>query len=65
MIHDIRYPFMIITCMYTVGLILGLFIPETLYQKLPNSLKEAKSFGVGQVIVAAIIYKLILFEYII
>lgn len=47
--HDIRYPFMIITAMYIAGMFLALYIPETLHQKLPNSLKEAKTFGLGQV----------------
>ena len=48
-VYDIRYPFIILTVMYLIGTIIAMFVPETLHQKLPDTLEEAKVFGIGQV----------------
>lgn len=48
-VYDIRYPFIILTVLYLIGTLLAFFVPETLHQKLPDTLNEAKVFGLGQV----------------
>ena len=48
-VYDIRYPFIILTVMYLIGTVIAMFVPETLHQKLPDTLEEAKVFGIGQV----------------
>lgn len=40
---------MILLTMFVIGGVCGLFISETLHQKLPDSMEEAKKFGVNQV----------------
>lgn len=40
---------MILMLLFFFGAICGLFLPETLHQKLPDSLEEARSFGADQV----------------
>lgn len=45
---DVRYPYIIIAACSIVGVIVEIFVPETLNQRLPESLEEAKVFGKGQ-----------------
>lgn len=47
--YDVRYPYMIISGLTLVGFIAALFLPETLHQKLANTLQEAQKFGKDQV----------------
>lgn len=47
--YDTRYPILILFTIFILGGICGLFLPETLHQKLPDSLEEAKLFGANQV----------------
>lgn len=46
--YDIRYPYFILGFIFLIGGFSGLFLPETLHNKLPDSLEEAKSFGKNQ-----------------
>ncbi|CAO1419238.1 unnamed protein product [Diamesa serratosioi] len=46
--YDVRYPYMIISGLTLVGFIAALFLPETLHQKLANTLQEAQKFGKDQ-----------------
>ncbi|XP_055905497.1 carcinine transporter [Eupeodes corollae] len=46
--YDIRYPYFILGIIFLIGGCSGLFLPETLHNKLPDSLEEAKSFGKNQ-----------------
>ncbi|XP_031637594.1 carcinine transporter [Contarinia nasturtii] len=46
--YDSRYPIMILFALCLIGSIAGLFLPETLYQKLPDSMAEARMFGADQ-----------------
>ncbi|XP_055297249.1 carcinine transporter isoform X2 [Sitodiplosis mosellana] len=45
---DNRYPIMILFVLCILGSICGLFLPETLHQKLPDSMNEARVFGADQ-----------------
>lgn len=46
--YDIRYPYLILGVLFLIGGVSGLFLPETLHYKLPDSMEEAKSFGKNQ-----------------
>ncbi|XP_055678172.1 carcinine transporter-like [Lutzomyia longipalpis] len=45
---DARYPFIIMGLMLIFGAAASLFLPETLYEKLPETLQEAQEFGANQ-----------------
>ncbi|XP_055851200.1 beta-alanine transporter-like isoform X2 [Episyrphus balteatus] len=45
---DIRYPYFILGGLFLIGGVSGLFLPETLHYKLPDTMEEAKSFGKNQ-----------------
>lgn len=47
--YDSRYPIAILLVIFVLGAVSGLFLPETLHQKLPDSLAEARMFGRDQV----------------
>lgn len=47
--YDTRYPIIILFGLCVLGAISGLFLPETLHQKLPDSMAEARLFGADQV----------------
>lgn len=47
--YDIRYPYYILFILYLMGGLTALYLPETLHQKLPDSLEDAKRFGKNQV----------------
>lgn len=49
--YDIRYPIMIMLALCLLGGLSGLFLPETLHQKLPDSMVEARKFGADQVLI--------------
>lgn len=40
---------MILLVLCVIGAISGIFLPETLHQKLPDSMQEARDFGANQV----------------
>lgn len=46
---DKSYPIVIIMALCTLGVVCGVFLPETLHQKLPDSMQEAREFGANQV----------------
>lgn len=45
---DSRYPFIIMCGLFFVATVCSSFLPETLYQKLPDSIEEARMFGANQ-----------------
>lgn len=45
---DPRYPYVVLSAMFLIGAICGVYLPETLNQKLPDSLEEASMFGKNQ-----------------
>ncbi|XP_063705241.1 carcinine transporter-like isoform X2 [Culicoides brevitarsis] len=45
---DVRYPYLIMGLMCLAGSISAMFLPETLGQRLPETMAEAKEFGRGQ-----------------
>lgn len=45
---DVRYPYMIFMVCFFIGTLAMMFLPETLHQKLPETLKEAEKFGKSQ-----------------
>lgn len=47
---DKSVPIQIIMALCVFGVFAGLFLPETLHQKLPDSMQEAREFGANQVI---------------
>lgn len=47
--YDNRYPIAILFVLCILGGICGSFLPETLHQKLPDSMTEARLFGADQV----------------
>lgn len=47
--YDSRYPIAILFSLFVIGAVSGLFLPETLHQKLPDSLEQARLFGRDQV----------------
>lgn len=48
-VYDKRYPIAILMTLGIFGALCGLFLPETLHQKLPDSMHEARQFGADQV----------------
>ena len=46
---DIRIPFYILGILFLLGSITILFLPETLHKKLPDTMEEARLFGVNDV----------------
>lgn len=46
--YDIRYPYYILLSLLFLAGSSGLFLPETLHQKLPDSLEEVQKFGHNQ-----------------
>ncbi|XP_055907554.1 carcinine transporter-like isoform X2 [Eupeodes corollae] len=46
--YDIRYPYLILGLMFLVAGVSGFFLPETLHNRLPDTLEEAKAFGKNQ-----------------
>lgn len=48
--YDSRYPIYILLLLLLFGGVCSLFLPETLHQKLPDTLEEARNFGADQVI---------------
>lgn len=49
--YDKRYPIAILMTLGIFGAFVGLFLPETLHQKLPDSMQEAREFGANQVMI--------------
>lgn len=47
---DARLPFIIMAALSFLGGLCGIFLPETLHQKLPENLAEAQVYGKDQVI---------------
>lgn len=47
--YDSRYPILITMILLLCGVPFTLLLPETLNQKLPDTLEDAKSFGNDQV----------------
>lgn len=45
---DVRYPYVVVAICNAIGAAVTLFLPETLGQRLPGSLEEAKVFGKDQ-----------------
>ncbi|XP_058467365.1 beta-alanine transporter isoform X2 [Malaya genurostris] len=46
--YDVRWPFILIGLMTTVGAVCSSFLPETLHQALPESIEQAQKFGKNQ-----------------
>ncbi|KAL5284853.1 hypothetical protein ACFFRR_006894 [Megaselia abdita] len=46
--YDIRCPYYILGVLFFLGGTAAIFLPETLHQKLPDTLEEGKIFGKGQ-----------------
>uniref|UniRef100_A0A6M2E0I3 Putative product n=1 Tax=Xenopsylla cheopis TaxID=163159 RepID=A0A6M2E0I3_XENCH len=46
--YDVRYPYLFIGLLMFSGLVAELSLPETLHQKLPDTLADAQSFGKKQ-----------------
>ncbi|XP_066998143.2 carcinine transporter isoform X2 [Anabrus simplex] len=46
--QDVRYPYAILGGITLMGSIMASFLPETLYEKLPETLHEAQQFGRNQ-----------------
>lgn len=47
-LYDIRIPILVVAILASLGTFSELFLPETLHQKLPETIAEAKVFGKGQ-----------------
>uniref|UniRef100_A0A7G3AZI8 Putative synaptic vesicle transporter svop n=1 Tax=Lutzomyia longipalpis TaxID=7200 RepID=A0A7G3AZI8_LUTLO len=45
---DARYPFIIMGLLLLIGAPASLFLPETLHEKMPETLQEAQEFGANQ-----------------
>ncbi|XP_017787307.1 PREDICTED: organic cation transporter 1-like [Nicrophorus vespilloides] len=45
---DASYPYILSACLCLIGAVCGVFLPETLNQKLPETLAEAAVFGADQ-----------------
>jgi hypothetical protein len=43
--YDVRYPYIIIGIVSATGMVALLLLPETLYQRLPETLADAHIFG--------------------
>lgn len=61
--YDARYPYIILSGMFVFGAFCGLFLPETLHQRLPDNIEEASVFGANQVFTSSLLYT-IYFNYI-
>lgn len=46
--YDVRYPYLIMALIAFTGATSSLFLPETLGQRLPETIHEARVFGKGQ-----------------
>lgn len=46
---DIRSPYYILGALFLLGSIGILFLPETLHRKLPDTMEEARQFGLNDV----------------
>lgn len=46
--YDVRYPYVIIGIVSATGMVAALFLPETLHQRLPETLSDAQTFGRDQ-----------------
>ncbi|KDR09584.1 hypothetical protein L798_00320, partial [Zootermopsis nevadensis] len=46
--YDVRYPYIIIGIVSATGMAAALFLPETLHQRLPETLADAHNFGHDQ-----------------
>jgi hypothetical protein len=46
--YDVRYPYVIIGIVSASGMVAALFLPETLHQRLPETLADAHAFGRDQ-----------------
>lgn len=46
---DIRSPYYILGTLFFIGAIGALFLPETLHKKLPDTMEEARLFGINDV----------------
>ncbi|XP_058813705.1 solute carrier family 22 member 21 [Topomyia yanbarensis] len=46
--YDLRLPFVVMGLMGCLGLVASLCLPETLYQKLPETMEEGRRFGKNQ-----------------
>ena len=45
---DLRYPYIIMGFIFVTGIFASLFLPETLHQRLPETLADAQNFGGDQ-----------------
>uniref|UniRef100_A0A8D8A2R7 Solute carrier family 22 member 5 n=1 Tax=Culex pipiens TaxID=7175 RepID=A0A8D8A2R7_CULPI len=45
---DIRLPFVVLMLIGLLGFVTSIFLPETLYQKLPDTMDEGRRFGKNQ-----------------
>jgi hypothetical protein len=43
--YDVRYPYIIIGIVSTTGMLAALLLPETLHERLPETLADAHIFG--------------------
>ncbi|XP_073817563.1 organic cation transporter 1 [Musca autumnalis] len=43
---DIRSPYYILGVLFFIGAVAALFLPETLHKKLPDTMEEARNFGI-------------------
>lgn len=46
---DIRSPYYILGALFFIGAVGALFLPETLHKKLPDTMEEARNFGIHDV----------------
>ncbi|KAM7363072.1 carcinine transporter-like isoform 2-T5 [Cochliomyia hominivorax] len=44
---DIRSPYYILSVLFFIGAVGDLFLPETLHKKLPDTMEEARQFGIN------------------
>ena len=46
--YDARYPYVILLVLFILSTVITMFLPETLHQKLPETIRDAKKFGKTQ-----------------
>ncbi|XP_062535940.1 solute carrier family 22 member 21-like [Armigeres subalbatus] len=46
--YDIRLPFVAMGLIGLIGFVISIYLPETLYQKLPDTMEEGRRFGKDQ-----------------
>jgi hypothetical protein len=46
--YDVRYPYVVIGIVSVTGMLAALLLPETLHQRLPETLADAHIFGLEQ-----------------